>query len=126
LRGPQQQISAPNTPKNKVKKPDATAEFSVTIEKKEIIKETELNMNFKQAVQVVRKIMNMNDITVQLDEENVEASFNLLADIQSLTEGDTNKTIKLDAKGKFIQFLHLCIRKKTQLSLPIRTFLPLI
>jgi len=68
----------------------------------------------------------MNDIKIQLDEENVEASFNHLADVYSLTEGDTHKTIKLDAKGKFIQFLHLCMRKKTQLSLPIRTFLPLI
>jgi hypothetical protein len=46
--------------------------------------------------------MKMNDIKVQLDEENVEASFNHLADVYSLTEGDTHKTIKLDAKGKFI------------------------
>ena len=71
--------------------------------------------------------MNMNEITLQLDEENVQNSFNLLADEQTLAGGDIHKTIKLDAnpKSNFTKFLHLCLRKKTHLSLPIRTFLPL-
>lgn len=87
--------------------------------------ESELSMSYKQALMVVQRIMQLNEISMQLDEENVSKSFEALADIQSFGDGDLHKTIKLEAKGKFVQFLQMCLRKKTQLSLPIKTFLPL-
>ena len=62
---------------------------------------------------------------MQMDEQNVVNSFNALADVQSFGDGDNHKTIRLEAKGKFVQFLQMCLRKKVQLSLPIKTFLPL-
>jgi hypothetical protein len=38
-------------------------------------------MSYKQALMVVQRIMQLNEISMQLDEENVSKSFEALADI---------------------------------------------
>jgi hypothetical protein len=43
--------------------------------------ESELSMSYKQALMVVQRIMQLNEISMQLDEENVSKSFEALADI---------------------------------------------
>lgn len=114
----------------KAHKPNKEASFAVDNDKREELEMkplggNELNLSYAQALLVLKRIMINNQVTLQLDEENVCQSFNLLADKTELMPGDTHKTIRLDAKGKFNQFLTLCLRKKVQLSLPIKTFLPL-
>lgn len=53
-----------------------------------------------------------NEISMQLDEQNVIKSFDALADVHSFGDGDSHKTIRLEPKGKFVQFLQMCLRKK--------------
>jgi hypothetical protein len=67
--------------------------------------ESELNLNYTQALKVARVIMNVNQISLQLDEENVKKAFLTFSESQKVGQSDLIKTIKLDTKSKFSQFL---------------------